>query len=121
MLSETLTLAESTADELVFTKQFADAQSGTSYGVAGQVEDEAALLVVKQQKDRKGFKRTLVSLDTNQPVPDTTSGAYVTRRLYLNGVSPSFSTLAEFLSDCARMAALLGNTSEMTKIWSGQR
>lgn len=120
MLAESYTLGTG-ANELVFSKHYGDAQSGSLYGVSGLATDVAKSLAVQSQLDKSKARRTLIDFRINVPVPDSTTAAFGQFRNYINFVVPSFMTRADVLAQCERTAALLSNTTLMNNILDGMK
>lgn len=119
MLADTLALGAG-ATLLTFSKQFGDAQAGASYSVVGQTLATSSNLAVKYQKDKSNVQRTLIDLSTNVPVTGSTTGAFRTRRMYLNIVRHPEDTAADVKADFTRMKTIVDNVALQDQILAGQ-
>lgn len=119
MLADTLTLGVS-GTALNFVKRFGDAQLGASYTVVGEALDAAHNFTVKNTVDRSGTTRTLIDLSTNVPIPGSTTGAYRTRRVYLNIVRGPSDSAADIKGDLTRLKTIVDSTSIQDQILAGQ-
>lgn len=119
MLADTLALGAA-GTLLTYGKQFGDAQLGASYTVVGLTTATAANLKVKHQQDKSGTVRTLIDLSTNVPVVGSTTGAYTTRRVYLNIVRGQGDTAADIKADLTRLKTIVDTTALQDQILAQQ-
>jgi hypothetical protein len=119
MLADTLALGTG-GTLLTYGKQFGDAQAGARYSVTGLDLAHSATLIVKHQVDRSGTTRRLIDLSTNVPVPGSTTGAYKTRRLYLNIVQGPNDSVADIKADFTRLKTIVDSTALQDQILAGQ-
>jgi len=95
---------------LTFSKQFGDAQAGARY-VTGSSLATLATLSVQHRSEKSGVVRRLIDLSTNVPVPGSTTGAYTTRRVYLNIVQGPNDSAADLKADLTRLKTIVDNTA----------
>jgi hypothetical protein len=119
MLADTLTVG-SAGTELIFDKLFGDAQAGARYSVTGLALASLPTLAIQHRKDKSQTVRTLIDLSTNVPVAGSTTGAYTTRRLYANVVTPPSGEYQDFEDDCARLATLLTDLDFLGRVFAQQ-
>lgn len=118
MLADTLALGAA-GTLLTYSKQFGDAQLGASYIVKGLTVATSANLKIKHQQDKSGTVRTLIDLSTNVPVSGSTTGAYRTRRVYLNIVRNPEDSAADIKADITRLKTIVDNTTLQDDILAG--
>lgn len=119
MLADTIALGAG-GTLLTYGKQFGDAQVGARYTVTGLTQANAATLVVKHQREKSGTVRTLIDLSTNVPTPGSTTGAYGTRRVYLNIVRGPNDSAADIKADITRLKTIVDTTSLQDQILAEQ-
>lgn len=119
MLADTLALGAA-GTLLTFSKKFGDAQMGAHYSVVGLTTATSADLKVKHQQDKSKTIRTLIDLSTNVPIPGSTTGAFTTRRVYLNIVRNPEDTAADIKADLTRLKTIVDNTALQDQILAGQ-
>lgn len=115
MLADTLALGAA-GTLLTYSKQFGDAQLGASYTVVGLTAATSANLKVKHQSDKSGTVRSLIDLSTNVPVAGSTTGAYTTRRIYLNIVRNPSDSAADIKADITRLKTIIDSTAIQDQI-----
>lgn len=119
MLADTLALGAS-GTLLTYGKQYGDAQSGARYSVTGLALASQATCSVQHRTDKSKTRRILIDLSTNVPVPGSTTGAFSTRRVYLNIVAGPNDSAADIKADITRMKTIVDNTSLQDQIIAGQ-
>lgn len=119
MLADTLALGTG-GTLLTYGKKFGDAQLGASYTVVGLTPSAAANLSIKHQREKSGTVRTLIDLSTNVPVAGSTTGAYTTRRVYLNIVRGVNDTAADMKADLTRLKTIVDSTALQDQILAEQ-
>jgi hypothetical protein len=119
MLADTLALGTG-GTLLTYGKQYGDAQAGARYSVTGLSAATAATLSVKHTVDRSGTARRLIDLSTNVPVPGSTTGAYRTRRVYLNIVQGPNDSAADIKADLTRLKTIIDSTALQDQILASQ-
>lgn len=119
MLADTLALGAG-GTLLTYGKKYGDAQLGASYTVTGLTTATAANLAVKHQRDKSGTVRTLIDLSTNVPVVGSTTGAYTTRRVYLNIVRNPSDTVADVKADLTRLKTIVDSTALQDQLLAEQ-
>jgi hypothetical protein len=119
MLTDTLVLGTS-GNLLTYSKQFGDAQSGSRYSVAGLGLTTASNLAIQNRVEKSGVTRRLIDLSTNVPVPDSTNGAYTTRRVYLNIVQGPNDSATDIKADIERIKTIVDDTALQDQILNGE-
>lgn len=119
MLADTQALGAS-GTLLTYGKLYGDAQAGARYSVSGLPLSSQATYSVQHKVDKSKTTRTLIDLSTNVPVPGSTTGAYTTRRVYLNIVRGPNDTVADIKADITRMKTICDTVALQDQILAGQ-
>jgi hypothetical protein len=119
MLPETLIVG--TLNPETYTKQFGDAQAGSSYSLYGSALSQAETLTVQSQLDKSKSRRTLIDLRVNKLLPDSVNGQFGTIRGYCNFVIPAWCEENDRIAIVDRMSTLFSDPAFLLQALEGAR
>jgi hypothetical protein len=105
---------------LTYGKLYGDANEGAKYSVSGLSPAAAATLSVQHRTDKSKTVRTLIDLSTNVAVIGSLTGAFTTRRVYLNIVRGVNDSAADIKADLTRLKTIVDDTAFQDQILAGQ-